>query len=135
MRYTTYNIATHWLDNSYVLCNEVMNEEDFWEECRFDYNNEDGDYYIDIFQTYLTDASLSEVEWLEKTFGLKFSYSNRLDCFILCVDHLGTSWKYVRQEVLDEELLKYNPDIEYIDSCYPPMFKTTREILKGGKQW
>lgn len=134
MRYTTYHIATHWLDNSYVLCNEVMNEEDFWEECRFDYYNEDGDYYIDIFQAFITDASLSDVEWLEETFGLKFSYSNRLDCFILCVDHVGTSWTHVAQEILREDILKYNPDIEYIDSCNPPMFKTTREIIKGGKQ-
>lgn len=133
MRYTTYHIATEWLHNSYILCNEVMKEESFWDNCRFDLDNGYGDY-IDIYQTFLTDASLDDVEWLEKNFGLKFSYSDNLDLFVLCVDHLGTSWKYVSQEVLNEEILKSNPDIEYIDSCYPPMFKTTREILKGGKQ-
>lgn len=133
MRYTTYNIATHWLQNSYILCNDVAKEETFWCNCRFDLEDEDG-AYKEIYQFYLTDASLSEVEWLEETFGLLFSYSDNLDLFVLCVDHFGTGWTHVMQEVLNEDILENNPDIEYIDSCYPPMFKTTREIIKGGKQ-
>lgn len=131
-KYTTYRIATKWLNNSYILANNIAEEEGFFDECRFnlydEYNN-----FIDIYQYYITDASLDDVEYLEKTFGLKFSYSNKLDCFILCVDHWGTGWDYVSCEC-SEELIKINPEIEYNDSCYPPKIETTRKFIAGGKK-
>ncbi|MCM1497314.1 MAG: hypothetical protein NC124_02495 [Clostridium sp.] len=132
-KYTTYRIATKWLNNSYILANDVQNEEGFWDECRFETYNEENDCYIDLYQFYITDASLGDVEYLEKNFGLKFSYSNNLDCFVLCVDHYGTGWDYVSCECSDE-LIEINPGIEYTDSCNPPLLEITRKFIAGGKK-
>ena len=131
-KYTTYRIATKWLSNNYILANNIAEEEGFFDECRFDLYDEDNNF-IEIYQYYITDASLDDVEYLEKNFGLKFSYSNKLDCFVLCVDHWGTGWDYVSCEI-SEELLEINPELEYSDSCYPPMIKTSREFIAGGKK-
>lgn len=99
--YTTYNEAVNWLGNSYVLCNNITEvDQSIWDNARFSTYDEESDSYKEIFQYYITDASASDVEYLEKHFGLLFTYSDMLDCFILCVDHFGTSWKYVHCEVL-----------------------------------
>lgn len=132
-KYTTYRIATKWLNNSYILANNITDDDSIYANFRFDELNEYGDP-IEIYQYFITDASLDDVEWLEKNFGLKFTYSDQIECFILCVDHWGTGWDYVSCEILDEDLLKYNPEIEYNDSCFPPMIKNTREFIKGGKK-
>lgn len=131
---TTYRIATKWLNNNYILANSIAEiDESIWEHCRFDLEDEDGNPR-DIFQYFITDASESDVEYLEENFPeLLFTYSNSLDCFVLCVDHCGTSWDYVPCEISDE-LLKYNPKLEYVDSCNPPMIKTRREFIAGGKK-
>ena len=97
-KFTTYRIATKWLDNNYILCNNITDDETIWDNMRFNEFNEDGDP-IEIYQYFMTDASLDDVEYLEKTFGLKFTYSDKLDCFILCVDHYGTGWDYVSCEI------------------------------------
>lgn len=136
MNYTTYRIATHWLRNSFILCNEIaeIDAESIWENARFNMEDEDGNP-VDIFQYFLTDCSESDVEYLEKTFGLLFTYSNKLDCFVLCVDHCGTSWDYVSCPILDDELVKiWGEKILYNDSCNPPMFKETRELVAGGNK-
>lgn len=88
---TNYKTATHWLNNNLILCNEIQKEEMFWENCRFAMEDEDGNM-IDIYQTYLTDCSVSDVEYLEQHFGLLFSYSESLSLFVLCVNHCGTPW-------------------------------------------
>jgi hypothetical protein len=59
---------------------------------RFEYYDEDEDEYTEIYQWYLTDCNLSDVEFLEEHFGLMFTYSNKLDLFVLCVAHFGTAW-------------------------------------------
>lgn len=91
---TTYKTAAHWLNNSLILCNEVQNDDMFWDNCRFDLEDEDGNSR-DIFQTYLTDCSESDVEYLEAHFGLLFTYAESLGLYVLCVDHYGTSWDSV----------------------------------------
>lgn len=91
---TNYKTASHWLNGSLILCNEIQNESDFWENCRFNLFDEE-DNQVDIYQTYLTNYSLDDVEFLEEHFGLLFSYSDKLDLFVLCVDHYGTCWDYV----------------------------------------
>jgi hypothetical protein len=68
---------------------------------RFDLEDDEGNIR-DIYQWYLTDCSESDVEYLEKTFGLLFTYSDNLDLYILCVDHFGTSWDYVYCETSNE---------------------------------
>lgn len=125
---TTYSIATEWLGNSYVLANNITQDMTIYDNFRFDFYNEDG---MEIFQWFITDASESDVEWLEKTFGLLFTYSKLLDCFVLCVPHYGTAWDYVPCDILDETILKSNPQILYEDSCNPPKFKQSREIVAG----
>lgn len=98
--YTTYSQAVYGLHNDFVLCNNIVNiDESIWDNMRFNYYDED-DNPIEIYQWYITDASQSDVEYLEKHFGLLFTYSDKLDCYILCVDHCGTSWNHVACEVL-----------------------------------
>lgn len=129
---TTYRIATHWLGNSYVLANNITQDTSIFDNFRFDFYDEDGDP-MDICQWYITDASESDVEWLEKTFGLLFTYSELLDCFVLCVPHFGTGWDYVPCDILNEAVLESNPEMLYEDSCNPPKFKYNRELIAGGK--
>lgn len=129
---TTYRIATHWLGNSYVLANTITQDTSVFDNFRFDFYDEDGKP-TEIYQWYITDATESDVEWLEDTFGLLFTYSELLDCFVLCVDHCGTGWDYVPWDIVNEEVLESNPEMLYEDSCNPPKFKYTRELIAGGK--
>lgn len=95
MTYTTdYKTAVHWLHNSLILCNTIT-DIDTLLEYRFDFYNEEDGTYTEIYQYYLTDCSLDDVEFLEKHFGLLFAYSETLDLYVLCVDHYGTAWDYV----------------------------------------
>jgi len=85
MEYSTnYSIAVHWLHNNYILCNQIIKVDPYF-ECPDE----------EIFQYFLTDASKEDVEYLERHFGLTFGYSDLLDLYVLCVDHFGTSWDYV----------------------------------------
>lgn len=128
-KYTTYRIASHWLHNSFILCNEIEVLDSHGLEFEFEWEDD-----CEIFQWYLTDCSKDDVEFLKKTFDLKFAYSPKLDLYVLCVDHCGTSWDYVGCKILDESILEYNPNIEYTDSCNPPKFEYNRKIIAGGKE-
>ena len=101
-RFTTYNKAVKFLGNDLVLCNNIVDIDDCL-DFRFSLEDEDGNQ-VDIFQYFLTDCSEDDVEFLEKTFNLLFAYSEKLDLFVLCVNHYGTSWDYVSIEVLDDTL-------------------------------
>lgn len=113
---TNYGVAVNWLNNNFILCNEIQNlDQSIFDNARFGffyYTDEDGNQYEsesdyegeeelnensrDIFQYYLTDCSESDVEFLEETFpGLLFTYSDLLGLYVLCVDHYGTNWYYV----------------------------------------
>lgn len=129
---TTYRIATHWLNNSYVLANNITQDTSVFDNFRFEFYDEN-EKPVEIYQWYITDANESDVEWLEDTFGLLFTYSELLDCFVLCVDHCGTGWDYVPCDIINETILESNPEILYEDSCNPPKFKYTRELIAGGK--
>lgn len=100
MKYTTnYKVAAHWLHNSLVLCNNIVEvDESVNYNARFAWSEEDEDgneHETEIFQWFITDCTESDVEYLEQHFGLLFTYSDLLECYILCVDHWGTSWDYV----------------------------------------
>lgn len=126
-RYTTYQIATKWFDMNLILCNNICEiDSSVYDNFRFEFDEND-----DIYQWFLTDLTESNVEWMEKNFDLKFTYSDVLDCFVLCVDHYGTSWSGVMCGCSDE-WLEYNPDCEYVDSCNPPMVINKMEIVKKG---
>ena len=99
--YTTYSEAIKWLRNSYILCNNIVDiDHSIYDNMRFSDYDEETDSYTEIYQWFITDCSDSEVEYLERNFGLLFTYSDLLDKYILCVDHWGTSWDYVHCEVL-----------------------------------
>jgi hypothetical protein len=98
---TNYMDAVHWLHNSYIMCNNLPEiDESIFENFRFDYYDENQDP-TEVYQWFLCSGCESDIEYLEKRFGLKFTYSDKLDLFVLCVTHFGTSWDYV-----------FNPDAE-----------------------
>lgn len=125
--YTTYSIATHWLDGGLVLCNEITTvDESVLENARFSWFDEENETETEIYQYFLTAWGESDVEWLEKTFGLLFTYSDKLDCFVLCVDHYGTMWSGVPCEVLNDDWARCNPDLLITDKNPNPTFKKER---------
>lgn len=106
--YTTYSKAVDWCGNNIVLCNNVPDiDESVWDNFEGNYIENEGtedERYREIYQWYITDCNKSDVEWLIKNFDLIFTYSEKLDCYILCVDHCGTSWSYVACEVKTKEM-------------------------------
>lgn len=93
---TNYKVAALWLNNSLVLCNNIAEvDPSIWENAEFETYNEETGEYKEIYQYFITDCSESDKEYLQNTFGLLFTFSDLLDCYILCVDHCGTSWDYV----------------------------------------
>lgn len=99
---TNYRVATQWLNNSFILCNNIADiDMSIYDNMQFNAYDEEGNYF-DIFQWYLTDCSEEDMEYLRDTFGLKFTYSELLDVFVLCVDHYGTSWDYVYCDTTNE---------------------------------
>ena len=90
--YIDYYSAVHWLHSSLILFNEINAFDPYFLESisDFDYENDE------IFQFFLTSYSDDDVKWLQKTFpDLIFGYSEKMNLWILCVDHFGTSWDYV----------------------------------------
>ena len=91
---TNYRTAAHWLNGSLILCNDICTiDETIWDNIRFSLEDEEGNY-TEVYQWFLTSYSLDDVRFLEDHFGLLFSYSDKLDLYVLCVDHYGTSWDY-----------------------------------------
>lgn len=83
---TTYDIAVHWLNNNYILCNNIVEVDPSIYE----------DLDTECYQYYLSDCSLEDIIFLTKNFsGIYFAYSEVLDLYVLCVPHYGTSWDYV----------------------------------------
>ena len=90
--------AVKRFNNSLILCNNIAElDSSIWENAEFSLYD-DNDDPIDIFQYYLTDCSSVDVKYLSEWYGLKFTYSNMLDCYVLCVDHFGTGWSGVMIE-------------------------------------
>lgn len=106
--YTTYSKAVDWCGNHHILCNNIVDiDPTIWDNFEGNYLENEGtedERYREIYQWYITDCSQSDVEWLIKNFDLIFTYSEKLDCYILCVDHCGTSWSYVACEVKTKEM-------------------------------
>lgn len=101
--HTTYETAVHWLHNNLILCNEISSNLSTSDslEYRFEWEAEDEDgnvTYTEIYQYFLTDCSMDDVEYLEEHFGLLFAYFDTLDLFVLCVPHWGTAWGAVDWE-------------------------------------
>lgn len=103
--FTSYSKAVKWLNGGLVLCNNIVDVDDsIWEHFTKDIYDEENESYTEIFQWFITNYSEDDVQWLTKNFDLLFTYSEKLDCYILAVDHYGTSWDYVACEVLTKEM-------------------------------
>lgn len=86
------------MENGYRYINYETREEATEEEY---YNDNEGKYdieYEEIYQYYLCHISDWQKEELLKM-GIILSYSDKLECDVLCVDHWGTSWDYVLTDV------------------------------------
>lgn len=100
--FTTYRQAVKWLGNSFVLCNNIAEFDEFiWDNFEKNIFDDEGNP-TEIFQWFVCDCSRDEVDWLSKHFDVIFTYSEKLDCYILAVDHYGTSWDYVPCEVFGD---------------------------------
>lgn len=99
---TNYRVAVEWLDGNLILCNQITEvDPSVWDNMRFSIFEEDEDGYenqIEIYQYFLTSYSDDDVEYLEEHFDLKFTYSDLLGLWVLCVTHWGTGWDYVYWE-------------------------------------
>lgn len=125
---TTYNIATHFLDGGLILCNNIGEIDlSIYENFRFPLEDEESGEVTEIYQWFLTSWSGDDVKYLEETFGLLFTYSEKLDCYILCVDHWGTMWDGVPCDVLRDDWAKSNPDLLITQDNPWPKFKKIRE--------
>lgn len=99
MKTISYSEAIKTFGNSFIRCNNVTDIDScMWENMHGNFYKEDGETFIDIYQFMITDCSPEDVKYLTEWYDLAFLYSEVLDCFILCVDHYGTSWDYVMIE-------------------------------------
>ena len=108
--YTDYKTAVHWCNNALIMCNNIPQiDPSVIDNARFDWYDEETETETEVFQWFITDCSQWDVEYLEEHFpGLLFTYSDLLDCFILCVDHFGTAWVSVRIETTLPNAAKEN---------------------------
>ena len=93
----SYKNAVKYFNNSLILCNNIQEIDEYlFENCEL--CNPEEEFY----QYFLTDCSKDDAERLHEWFGLNFLYSEKLDLYVLCVDHYGTSWSSVPCSVYDE---------------------------------
>lgn len=113
-RFTDYYTVTKgWIENK-ILCNQICEfDPSVYDNMRFELEDEEGNQK-DIYQWFITDCNKYDVKYLEETFGLLFTYSDMLDCYVLCVDHYGTMWKGVEVRILNDEL--YDDVIEAMEA-------------------
>ena len=108
--YTDYKTAVNWCHNALIMCNNIPQiDPSVIDNARFAWYDEETETETEVFQWFITDCSQWDVEYLEEHFpGLLFTYSDLLDCFILCVDHFGTAWGSVRIETTLPNAAKEN---------------------------
>lgn len=116
--WASYRTIVEYFIGDIVLCNNIVevdqsvydnliieekyyneNDEEITEE---EYYNDDNAYCDtsapEIYQYYICNLSDHDKKQCEKA-GLILSYSDMLDCDVLCVNHWGTSWDYVLTNV------------------------------------
>lgn len=89
----SYKTIVDYFISDVVLCNNIENIDD-----SIFYNMENANEDVEIYQYYLCNIGQWDREQCLKA-GLILSYSDMLDCDVLCVDHFGTSWDYVLTDV------------------------------------
>ena len=105
-RTTNFRKAVEFLHGNLILCNDIVNvDESIWDNFRQSLYDEEGNP-IDIYQYYATSCNIHDVEWFEKSFegGYLFTYSEKLDLYILCVTHWGTPWDGVDIDCINDDI-------------------------------
>lgn len=109
----SYKTLLNYYNMPRILCNNIIDID----ECLYDnievgniYDEESGNY-VDIYQYFITDLREWELEDIQKKYNneLIIAYSEKLENYILMVDHFGTSWNYVLTNI------KYTTDWETYD--------------------
>lgn len=94
----SYRRLINRISNNIYLFNNApkLSEYDFEFEIGSDYDEETGEY-IDFYQYYLIDINPYMIEKLQKLKcnDIVIAWSEKLEEYVLMVDHLGTSWDYV----------------------------------------
>lgn len=98
----SYKRLIERISNRIWLFNKApeLSDYDFEYELNSDYD-EENDEYIDIYQYYLIDISPWMLEKLQKLKckDVIIAWSEKLDEYVLMVDHLGTHWSYVETSI------------------------------------
>lgn len=110
--YASYKTIVDYFIGDLVLCNNIVNiDESVYDNMEYETENEED--YPEIYQYFICNLSDWEKEQAKKA-GLILSYSDMLECDVLCVNHCGTSWDYVLTDVklfdTYEELKKYEEE-------------------------
>lgn len=99
----SYRTLLKYYDTSLILCNNIIEvDELLYDNIEVgEIYDEENDYYKDIYQFYIIDLNYWEIENIRKYYNdeLIIAYSEKLDNFVLLVDHLGTSWDYVLTDI------------------------------------
>ena len=112
--FASYRTLVEYFIGDIVLCNNIAEiDSSVYDNIHNGYD-EETEEYVDIFQYFLCNINDYDREFLINA-GFVLSYSDLLDCNVLCVDHFGTSWDYVLTNVklFDsyEELEKYESEV------------------------
>jgi hypothetical protein len=110
------------LFDSMILCNNITDvDPEIFDNVvvgdLYEYRDNDGEYHTkeeyendttgdiyeemtDIYQYFIVSPAMSE-EYMQEHFGdnVILMYSEKLDNYILAVDHFGTSWTYVMTDL------------------------------------
>lgn len=113
--FASYKTIIQYFAGNIVLCNNIINvDESIFYNMDCTETNDYGDIiYPDVYQYYVCNISEYEKEKLQAA-GVILSYSDMLQCDIICVDHYGTSWDHVLTNIklfdTYDDLKKYEED-------------------------
>lgn len=96
----SYKTIVNSCVDSLILCNNIIDvDNSLYDNFNKNIYEENGDTFKDIYQYYITDISSEHQAEKAEEMGLILAYSDLLDCYILCVDHFGTSWDCVSTDI------------------------------------
>jgi hypothetical protein len=89
----SYKTIVDYFIGDIVLCNNIIKiDSSVYDNIELSQMYEED--YPEFYQFYLCNISDFDKEKAE-AYGLILSYSDKLECDVLCVDHFGTSWDLV----------------------------------------
>lgn len=110
-KFCSYMTAVKWCHNNIIQLGNLSELDPYFYEDAWDDTLE----ATEIFTEFLTDYSDDDVRFLKEHFpDLLIYYSNKLEHYVLLVDHYGTGWDYVPTTVVgdvridEKELARFN---------------------------